>query len=89
MVSLYFMANLGTAMFLFLYQIFATLLYLFLYPLRNNLGSWMQSKMKKLGKSLFLQSWIVLTKESYIIVVLTASISFQFYFKFDTMGDKS
>ena len=89
MVSLYFMANLGTVMFLFLYQIFATLLYLILYPLRNNLGSWMQSKMKRLGKSLFLKSWIVLTKESYIIVVLTAIISFQFYFKFDTMGDKS
>ena len=38
MSSLYFMANLGTATFLFLYTIFATLLYLILNPLRSKLG---------------------------------------------------
>ena len=46
MGSLYFISNLGTAIFIFLYQVLLTLTYFILNPFRHSCGKWMNQKVK-------------------------------------------
>ena len=50
----------------------------------------LEKKMKyleKAGTRIFWNNWITFVKETYLMMALTACITFKYYFKFDKWGD--
>ena len=83
--TVYFITNLGTAVFIFSIQIIGSLLYVILYPFRE-CGKYIKEKMLKLQRGLFWNNWLTTVKETFLVIALNAMIQFKYDFKFDSWG---
>ena len=80
--SVYFVSNLGSAVFIFMAQVALSFLYFIVKPFRHD-SKCLNRFYKRLMKGLYWNNWLILVKESYMVICLSAFISFKYYFNFN------
>lgn len=82
--SVYFFSNVGSAILIFIFQLLHTLIVMCVAPMKCVEKS---KFFRKFKGNLFWNNWIILVKETYILIAITSMITFKYYFKFDTWGN--
>ena len=83
--SVYFLNNLGTFIFVLAFKVLLCIVWIVLYPLQA-CSKPLRKRRKKLGNSIFWNSWITVINESVLLVVLFASIALKYNFEFGKWG---
>jgi hypothetical protein len=63
-------------------------MYFVVKPFKDS-AKWLSKLYKRLLRGLFWNNWLITVKESYLVIALTAFISFKYYFSFEEWGDRA